>query len=116
MKPTFFCLIISIITLSTPFHTLASESPKVTIQNYIRAETDVQMQTYAEKFDAFGKFFHVREAYDVTSTDTLRFGGSPDQPNYLHIVPGWDYVVRLYKPRKEILAGTWKFPKPTEVK
>lgn len=55
-----------------PIPGIASESPEVTIQNYVRAETDVQMQTYAEKFDAFGKFFHVREAYDVTSTDTIR--------------------------------------------
>ncbi len=23
---------------------------------------------------------------------------------------GWNYMVRLYRPRKEILNGTWKFP------
>jgi hypothetical protein len=23
---------------------------------------------------------------------------------------GWNYTVRLYRPRKEILDGTWKFP------
>ena len=23
---------------------------------------------------------------------------------------GWNYMVRLYRPRKEILDGTWKFP------
>jgi len=72
MKRTLFYLIISIITLSTFYPALASESPEVTVQNYVRAETDVQMQTYAEKFDCFGKFFHVREGYDVTSTDTIR--------------------------------------------
>jgi hypothetical protein len=22
----------------------------------------------------------------------------------------WNYMVRLYRPRKEILDGTWKFP------
>ena len=47
---------------------------------------------------------------------TLRFGGDPDQPNYLHVVPEWNYVVRMYLPRKEILDGTWKFPEPVEVK
>jgi hypothetical protein len=51
---------------------LAGDSPEVTIHNYVQAETDVQMRTYIEKFDCFGKFFHVREAYDVTSTDTIR--------------------------------------------
>jgi hypothetical protein len=23
---------------------------------------------------------------------------------------GWNYTVRLYRPRREILEGTWKFP------
>jgi hypothetical protein len=23
---------------------------------------------------------------------------------------GWNYMVRLYRPRTEILNGTWKFP------
>ncbi|WP_168202998.1 MULTISPECIES: DUF1214 domain-containing protein [unclassified Tardiphaga] len=41
---------------------------------------------------------------------TLRFGGDPRQPNYLPIVPGWNYTVRLYRPRAEILDGTWRFP------
>ncbi len=26
-------------------------------------------------------------------------------------MPGWNYTVRLYRPRKEILDGTWKFPR-----
>lgn len=30
--------------------------------------------------------------------------------NCLPIVPGWNYIVRLYRPRKEVLDGTWKFP------
>ena len=25
---------------------------------------------------------------------------------------GWNYTVRLYRPRAEILDGTWKFPEP----
>jgi hypothetical protein len=31
-------------------------------------------------------------------------------------VPGWNYIVRLYRPRKDILDGTWTFPEPVEVK
>ena len=31
--------------------------------------------------------------------------------NCLPIMPGWNYMVRLYRPRAEILNGTWKFPK-----
>jgi hypothetical protein len=28
------------------------------------------------------------------------------------VVKGWNYTVRLYRPRAEILSGTWKFPNP----
>ena len=51
---------------------LAADAPEVTIRNYVRAETDLQMRTYIQNMDAFGKFAHVREAYDVTSRDTVR--------------------------------------------
>jgi hypothetical protein len=42
---------------------------------------------------------------------TLHFGGNPDSVNYLPITEGWNYVVRLYRPREEILSGAWTFPK-----
>jgi hypothetical protein len=32
------------------------------------------------------------------------------RPNCLPITPGWNYLIRLYRPRPEILNGTWKFP------
>lgn len=41
----------------------------------------------------------------------IHFGGDPTQPNYLPIMKGWNYIVRLYRPRKEILDGSWTFPK-----
>ena len=47
---------------------------------------------------------------------TIRFGGDEDAPNMLPITPGWNYLVRLYRPRKEVLDGTWKFPEPKPVK
>ena len=31
-------------------------------------------------------------------------------PNCLPIMSGWNYTVRLYRPRAEILNGKWKFP------
>lgn len=40
----------------------------------------------------------------------LRFGGDETQPNYMRIMDGWSYVVRLYRPRPEILSGAWKTP------
>jgi len=47
---------------------------------------------------------------------TIHFGGDPKQSNYLPIMDGWNYVVRLYQPRKEILDGTWQFPASQAVK
>jgi hypothetical protein len=42
---------------------------------------------------------------------TVHFGaGEPDRPNYLSIMDGWNYMVRLYRPRPEILDKTWTFP------
>ena len=41
---------------------------------------------------------------------TIHFGGDPKQANYLPITTGWNYIVRMYQPRPEIVNGTWKFP------
>lgn len=41
---------------------------------------------------------------------TIRFGGDPKAPNHLRIMPGWNYIVRMYRPRPEIVSGAWTFP------
>jgi hypothetical protein len=44
-------------------------------------------------------------------TVAVRFGGCDGKvANCLPVVPGWNYMVRLYRPRAEVLNGTWKFP------
>ena len=40
----------------------------------------------------------------------LRFGGDETLPNYMRIMEGWSYVVRLYRPHDKILSGLWKTP------
>lgn len=46
----------------------------------------------------------------------IQFGGCDDKTsNCLPIVKGWNYTVRLYRPRAEILNGKWKFPEPQPV-
>jgi hypothetical protein len=46
-------------------------------------------------------------------TITIQFGGCDGKiPNCLPIMPGRNYTVRLYRPRAEILNGTWKLPEP----
>jgi hypothetical protein len=48
---------------------------------------------------------------------TVQFGGcQKDTPNCVPTPPDWNYTVRMYRPRKEILDGTWKFPEAQPVK
>jgi hypothetical protein len=44
---------------------------------------------------------------------TIQFGGCDGEvQNCLPTPPGWNCLVRLYRPRPEILAGKWTFPQP----
>jgi hypothetical protein len=48
---------------------------------------------------------------------TVQFGGCDGKiANCLPTMAGWNYMVRLYRPRHEILDGTWKFPQAQPVK
>ncbi len=44
---------------------------------------------------------------------TIHFGGDPEADNHIPIMDGWNYIVRLYRPRQEILDGTFRFPAPS---
>jgi len=46
---------------------------------------------------------------------TIHFGGDESAVNYLPIMPGWNYTVRMYRPRKELLDGSWTFPEAEPV-
>ena len=77
-------------------------------------------------YDAEGHFVkNDRDAYTLNSVTARRapdgsvvvqFGGCEDQvANCLPIFPGWNYMVRLYRPRPEVLDGTWTFPEAEPV-
>ena len=47
---------------------------------------------------------------------TVQFGGCDGKiPNCLPIMPGWNYTVRLYRPRAQILSSKWRFPEAQAV-
>jgi len=71
-KTLFPSILLGIVLIAASFVSLGAAAPKVTINNYVRAETDFQMQSYVKKFDCFGKFDHIRKAYDVKSRVTVR--------------------------------------------
>jgi hypothetical protein len=47
---------------------------------------------------------------------TVHFGGDPKQANFIPITEGWNYIVRLYRARNEVIDGSWKFPDSVIVK
>ncbi len=72
-------------------------------------------------YDAKGYFdknpYDAYSVNNITATKgadgsiTVQFGGCDGKiPNCLPIMSGWNYTVRLYRPRAEILSGKWKFP------
>jgi hypothetical protein len=69
--------------------------------------------------------YYERNAYEAYSINSItgkksadgsivvQFGGCDGKIlNCLPIMRGWNYTVRLYRPRAEILSGKWKFPEP----
>lgn len=68
------------------------------------------------KYNAYS-FNSITAKKDADGGITIQFGGDPEKAtNYLPIMKGWNYTVRLYRPRAEILDDTWKFPEPQAVK
>lgn len=71
-------------------------------------------------YNAEGYFQENKSAYTLNNLTAkksadgsfaIQFGGCDGStPNCLPTVPGWNYIVRLYRPRAEVLDGRWTFP------
>ncbi|MDN4481234.1 DUF1254 domain-containing protein [Demequina muriae] len=97
--------------------------PRLPVGHYELTVGDVPVDGFwsVSVYNAAG-FFEPNErgAYTVNNvtgernadgTITIRFGDYPDEvPNALPITDGWNYLVRLYRPRAEIIHGSWAFP------
>lgn len=46
---------------------------------------------------------------------TIHFGGDESASNHMPITPGWNYLLRLYRPRQELLDGQWKAPQAQSI-
>jgi hypothetical protein len=67
---------------------------------------------YMEKNDKnVYSYNNVTAKKNADGSITINFGGGPDAINNLPITPGWNYIVRMYQPKKDIINGTWSFPK-----
>lgn len=97
-----------------------------TVYRLIVRDVPVDAFWSASVYNADGYFEqNDRNAYSLNSVTaqrdrrgavTVQFGGCTDATlNCLPVMPGWNYTVRLYRPRAEILSGAWHFPEATPV-
>jgi hypothetical protein len=64
------------------------------------------------EFDAYS-LNSITAKKNADGSIAIQFGGCDGMiPNCLPIMSGWNYTVRLYRPRAEILNGSWSFPEP----
>jgi hypothetical protein len=100
--------------------------PRLPVGQYELTVTDVPVDGFwsISVYNAKGFFEpNDRGAYTVNNITgmpnpdgsiTIRFGDYPtDVPNAIPITEGWNYLVRLYRPRAEIRDGSWSFPRLT---
>ncbi|KUL94616.1 hypothetical protein DK26_16995 [Bosea sp. WAO] len=66
-------------------------------------------------YDAYA-LNNLTAAKSLDGSIAIQFGGCDGKvPNCLPTMPGWNYTVRLYRPKAEILNGKWSFPRPQPV-
>lgn len=98
----------------------APESPD---RNYELTLKDVPVDGFwsVSVYNADGFFEpNPRDSYSVNNITgaanqdgsvTVRFGDFPDgTPNAIPTPEGWNFLIRLYRPRREIIDGTWTLP------
>jgi len=90
----------------------------------VPAEVPVDAFWSISLYNAQGFFEpNAHDAYNINSVNgvrnddasmTVHLGGCDDgRVNCLPIMDGWVYTVRLYRPRPEVLDGSWTFPTAT---
>ncbi|MBY5322733.1 DUF1254 domain-containing protein [Rhizobium leguminosarum] len=68
------------------------------------------------EFDAY-TLNNVTAKQDPSGGYRIQFGGCDGKiANCLPTAEGWNYMVRLYRPREEILNGSWRFPEAERAK
>ena len=62
-------------------------------------------------------FNNVTASPNEDGSITINFGGCEDgRVNCIPVSEGWNYVVRMYEPREEVINGIYKFPEVKEAK
>ena len=84
-------------------------SPALLFFKLIEVETKFP---FANSISAFSRGQDPKPTFDVLH---FRSRLPAKLPNCVPIMKGWNYMVRLYRPRAEVLGGRWKFPEAEPV-
>jgi hypothetical protein len=96
--------------------------PRLPVGRYNLTVSDVPVDAFwsISVYNAKGYFepndagvYSVNSVTGIPNSDgsiTVWFGGDGASPNTIPTPEGWNYLVRLYRPRSEILDGSWTFP------
>jgi hypothetical protein len=99
-----------------------SVEPRLPVGEYTLTVRDVPVDGFwsISVYNADGYFEpNDRNAYSVNNLTakpnddgsvSVNFGGDDDRPNLIPIMEGWNYTVRLYRPKPEVRDGSWTFP------
>lgn len=102
--------------------TYVGEEPNLPIGAYRITTKDVPVDAFwsITVYSKAGYFEeNARGAYSVNNITgvsnedgslTVHLGGDENRPNHIPLPEGWNYIVRLYQPRPEVMDGTWTFP------
>jgi hypothetical protein len=72
---------------------------------------------YMEKNDRnIYSYNNVTAKKNADGNITVNFGAVPGAVNNLPITTDWNYIVRMYQPKQEIVNGSWAFPKAEPAK
>jgi hypothetical protein len=89
--------------------TTPNQSIPVTVENFIRAESDRYFGAVVRDAAGIGKMLHNREVTPIDKQTVVR-----QNRDTLYSAAVFD-LVRFYRPCTEILNGSWKFPEAQPV-